>query len=131
MINVLVTNSGYPVSSKFVKSVVVSFLQKEGLKDCEVSISVIAAPKMKKLSEKYLGNGFHGVLSFPFEDPLERPGGHPGFPLSPDGILRLGDIVISYPDIQKAANEEGKLVDEKVKELLEHGLEHLLGRHHE
>jgi len=42
----------------------------------------------------------------------------------------LGDIVVSYPQAVKEATEENKLVDDKIVELVLHGLEHLLGNHH-
>lgn len=67
------------------------------------------------------------VLSFPLNDPSQ--------PMSPfvdvpDGVLRLGDVVVSYPQAVVEATDENKLVDDKVIELVEHGIEHLLGHHH-
>ena len=39
--------------------------------------------------------------------------------------------VISYPVVIKEASVEEKLVDDKVDELIEHGMLHLLGINHE
>jgi len=50
---------------------------------------------------------------------------------SPTNRLRLGDIIISYPEVIREAAKEEVLVDDKVEELLLHGLNHLLGLHHE
>ncbi len=63
------------------------------------------------------------VLAFPFiEDKTTTP-----FVSSPDNILRLGDIIISYPQAREEAREEKKMVDDKIDELVIHGIKHLLG----
>ena len=49
----------------------------------------------------------------------------------PDGMIRLGDIVVSYPQAVIEAGEDNVLVLDKIIELVLHGLEHLLGNHHE
>ena len=49
----------------------------------------------------------------------------------PDGILRLGDIVVSYPVARRQAGEHNLLVDNEIKILVKHGMLHLLGIHHE
>ena len=49
----------------------------------------------------------------------------------PPGITRLGDIVISYPEIIREAAAQEMLVDERIGELVQHGMLHLLGLHHE
>jgi probable rRNA maturation factor len=54
----------------------------------------------------------------------------PPFVDVPDGVLRLGDLVVSFPEAVREATEENKLVDDKIVELVLHGLDHLLGIHH-
>ena len=54
-----------------------------------------------------------GVSDRPFVDP-------------PDNILRLGDIIISYPQARERAAEDNMLVDDKIDELVIHGLTNLL-----
>ena len=49
---------------------------------------------------------------------------------APDKWLRLGDIVISYPEALGDASSEGISVDEELRTLVEHGINHLLGIHH-
>ena len=49
---------------------------------------------------------------------------------SPDSWLRLGDIVISYPQAMEDASLEGISVDEELRDLVEHGINHLLGINH-
>jgi len=49
----------------------------------------------------------------------------------PDDWWYLGDVVISYPQALKQAQEHNLLVDEEIDRLVEHGVLHLLGIHHE
>jgi len=97
----------------------------------EVSIAVVGDRKMRELSKKYTGEDkTHNVLSFSQTDlPAGRQEGESG--ASRGDVLRLGDIVISYPEVIREASKEEMLVDDKVDELVEHGLLHLLGLHHE
>ena len=45
----------------------------------------------------------------------------------PDDVLRLGDIIISYPQVIERARDEEMLVDDKIDELIVHGLKNLMG----
>ena len=67
------------------------------------------------------------MLSFSLSESRENS----QFVDAPDNILRLGDIIVSYPQAVVEAMDEEKLVDVKIGELVEHGLLHLLGEHHE
>jgi probable rRNA maturation factor len=49
----------------------------------------------------------------------------------PDGILRLGDIVISYEHATAQATELGHSTRQEIGELFVHGLLHILGYDHE
>ncbi len=94
--------------------------------DAEVSVSVVGERKMKAISLQYLGDGKkHGILSFSFE---EAAG---GFVNPPDGILRLGDIILCWGEVLLAAIRDDVLVDEELYLLTSHGVLHLLGKHHE
>jgi probable rRNA maturation factor len=52
-------------------------------------------------------------------------------PAGVSGNLVLGDIVVCYPIAQQESNRDNMLVDDKINELISHGLLHLLGEHHE
>jgi len=85
---------------------------------------------MKKLNTQYRSIAkTTDVLSFPTHDPTQ-PIGIP-FIESPDDVLRLGDIVISYPQARAMAITENKLIDDVIVFLALHGLDHLMGKHHE
>lgn len=127
MISVLVTKKGnYPVNSPKVKKALRDFFKKNGIiSDAEVSVSIVGEKQMLDLCKKYLNdNSLHNVLSFT-EEETERK-----FVYPPDKIY-LGEIIICYPLVLEEAKKERKLIDEKAIELLVHGGEHLLGRHHE
>jgi len=121
--------SRYKINRKRVKSVVENALKKNEVSTpVEVSIAVVGDRKMRELSKKYKGEDkTHNVLSFSQDERAGREKNQdPG-----SDLLRLGDIVISYPEVIREASEEEVFVDDKVDELVEHGLLHLLGLHHE
>jgi len=117
----------FPVSRPILKNAVEETLAEQKIQsDIEVSVSIVGDRKMKKLHGKFLGEATTtDVLSFPLEDNKS------GFVNIPDGILRLGDIVVSYPVARRQAQEHNLLVDSEIKILVKHGMLHLLGIHHE
>ena len=68
------------------------------------------------------------VLSFPLHDSTYTD---TQFIDPPDHVLRLGDIIVSYPQAVGEATEENTMVDDMIITLVLHGLDHLLGIHHE
>jgi probable rRNA maturation factor len=127
MISVLVSSeSRYPTNRKLVREVVGRTLKAHELKEnVEVSVAVVGDRKMRALSKKYRGlDKTTDVLSFTFEESSHAKG--PG----PDGVLRLGEVVISFPQVRMWAIKRNKMLDDILAELVEHGTLHLLGRHH-
>ena len=123
MVRVLIKSEGkFPIKKQIIKKAVVNTLKANEMKgNFEVSVSVVGEGQMDKLSQKYMKDGKkHQVLSFPLEDRV-----------SPDGILRLGDIIFCYPQILLAAKRDGAIVDDEIYSLTVHSTEHLLGKHHE
>lgn len=119
--------SNYPINSPSLKKIVRDFFTKNGIvSNAEVSIVLVGETKMFDLGKKYLKDKIlHNVLSFTEEEMQKK------FVYPPDNIIRLGEIVICYPKAFEEAKAEGKLIDDKIKELVEHGALHLLGIHHE
>lgn len=132
MINVLIhTDTRYPVNRKIIRKAVEETLKnnKASNLSAEVSVAVVGSRKMRDLSEKYLKDDKrHQVLSFSFEDISESRQGFVGLP---DDVLRLGEIVLCWPEVIEEASRDDEMVDDKVYELTSHGVEHLLGKHHE
>ncbi len=122
MISVLISSeSRYRFEREKIRQKVVEFLTAAGIGDVEVSLSVVGARKILKLNRDFRQvDQETDVLSFPQEAGR-----------GPDGILRLGDVVVCYPVCREEARLENKLVIQKMEELVEHGLRHLLGEHHE
>ncbi|KKS97602.1 MAG: hypothetical protein UV73_C0007G0045 [Candidatus Gottesmanbacteria bacterium GW2011_GWA2_43_14] len=123
------TDSHYKVNRGRIRKLIENFLGERKVRHkVEVSLSVVGDRQMKKLNNDYRKLDMTtDVLSFPLS-PMESG---TVFVDAPDNILRLGDIVISYPQVIESASEEDKLVDDKIDELIIHGLKHLLGQHHE
>lgn len=130
MINVLFqTESHFPVKKSVIVDAVTRALTGRVRSATEVSVSIVGDRRMQELNNKFRKlDATTDVLSFPQNDPTQSSR---FFVDHPDGILRLGDIVVSYPEAVREATEENKLVDDKIVELVLHGLEHLLGNHHE
>ena len=75
----------------------------------EVSVRMVGEEEMRRLGKKWMHDEeLHEVISWPLEE--SGPG--------PDGVWRLGDIAV----LELAQNQEF---------LVEHGVRHLLGEHHE
>lgn len=112
------TNARYPVDRHKIKLTAQKVLGAYGQeKKVEVSISFIGNRKMQLLNHQYRNiPQTTDILSFPLK----------GFKF-PDSFLRLGDVVISYPQAQKQAGENNITVDEEIEILLKHGLLSLLG----
>lgn len=130
MITILIkTESHYTVDRARIRQKIEKVLYDRGVKGkIEVSVSVVGDRLMKDLNQKYRQlPETTDVLSFPMSDEVDdKP-----FVDPPDNILRLGDIVISYPQVREDATLENKLVDDKIDELVEHSMLHLLGQHHD
>jgi probable rRNA maturation factor len=117
--------SRYKVSRKRIKSAIQFVLEEQSVQTpVEVSIAIIGDRKMKELNKKYRNkDGTANILEFPLNEGAQTK--------LPSDIMRLGDIVISYPMVIKEASEQEMLVDDRVEELVQHGMLHLLGLHHE
>jgi probable rRNA maturation factor len=119
--------SNYPVGSVMLKRKLRAFLREKGIvSDCEISVALVGRERMVKLAKKYLNNDFsvHNVLSFTENEVMRK------FVYPPGDITRLGEVVVCYPKMVDEAKAEGKRIDVKVWELVEHGTMHLLGYHH-
>lgn len=112
--------SRYRVDRKNIKKTVEKVVREAQIQSTvEVSIAIVGSRKMRELGKKFKKEDATDVLSFSIME------GVPSV-LPPDGILRLGDVVISYPQVVANAAKKEILVDEELSQLLEHGLRNLL-----
>lgn len=136
MINIIVSSDPrYKVNKAAVEEAVLRVLQNNRvLGKIEVGINIIGDRKMHQLNKQYRGiDQTTDVLSFALEDPASTETAlisRSGFIASPDKWLRLGDIIISYPQAVEDASYDCIPVDEEINFLVEHGVNHLLGIHH-
>jgi probable rRNA maturation factor len=73
-----------------------------------IEVAVVGSRKMAELNKQYRGkSGPTDVLSFEMNQPQ-----------LPDGVVRLGEIVICPPET------------DQIDKMIIHGLNHLLGIHH-
>ena len=116
--------SRYKINRKKVKEVIISVLLKQGISTpTEVSVAIIGNRKMRALNKKYRDiDKSTNVLSF-----SQTEG---DVMLQPPDKLYLGDIVLSYPKVVEECARDNMLIDDRVNELVEHSLMHLLGFHH-
>ncbi len=91
-----------------------------------VEVSVVGDRKMRDLNRKFRQlDETTDVLSFPLENqPAQSQ-------VSPDGLLHLGDIVVSWPQARNVAVKSNRLISSVICDLVEHGVKHLLGEHHQ
>lgn len=116
--------SRYKVNRKKIKETLNDVLDTKGVSSpAEVSVAFIGDRKMHALNKKFRNlDKTTNILSFPLAEGAQT--------MLPTNVIRLGDIVISYPQIILEAIRDEMMVDDKINELLEHGLLHLLGEHH-
>lgn len=111
-----------PVRKRWVRDLARDVLNAVGLKEAQLSISVVSDEEMTRLNEKYLGRPrTTNVIAF---SQLEGEGGE----LTPN---LLGDVVICGDTCAREAKEAEMEFGERFLELLVHGILHLLGRDHE
>lgn len=136
MINIIVSSDPrYNVNKTAIKVAALHILQRHRISGkVELSVNIVGDRKMHELNRKYRGiDSTTDILSFALEDYSQASLQHIpriGFVASPDKWLRLGDIVISYPQALEDASLDGISVDEEIRNLVEHGVNHLLGIHH-
>ncbi len=129
MVNVLISSdSRYHINKAAIEESVSNTLKSNNIKkDVEVEVLIVGDRKMHDLNKQYRQiDDTTDVLSFSLTE-----GNKFGFVTFPDNTLRLGSIIISYPQAVKNAFEEGKSVEEEINFLADHGAKHLLGIHHD
>ena len=95
----------------------------------EVSLVFTDSEAVKQLNRDYRGvDEPTDVLAFYM---LPQKGADSSFALPPDGVTRLGEVIISYPQAAEQAREQGHSPERELALLIIHGILHLLGYDHE
>lgn len=111
------SDSRYPIHRKKITKTVLDCLSLAGIGDVEVSVAVVGSRKIKELNKKWRNlDEITTVLTFGLEEPRDAK-----------GTLRIGDIVVSYPQAREIAIGDDLTMDQAVEKLVIHGMNNLLG----
>lgn len=108
------------IDVSILRKYVIRSLKILGITQAEISIVIVDDQYIKRLNKQYLGRDRPtNVLSFSQQEGPGPKGSH------------LGDIVISAQRAFDDAKDVGITAQERIKELLVHGICHLAGYEHE
>jgi probable rRNA maturation factor len=111
------------IDSDRLEALVDAVMDAEGLPPGELGVVVTDDETIRELNREYAGDDTPtDVLAFSLREGEEFA--------SPDGVLRLGEVIISYPTAQRQAAEADRPVEDEIDHLLVHGVLHLLGYDH-
>lgn len=118
-------DSRYRFNRKKIRDGVMKLLTEQGIKQTvELSLMVVGERKIKDLEKRFFGEEkVTDVLSFPQLEGTSIPGD--------ESILVLGDVVVCYPQAKRQALKFNRLLDDEIGFLVNHGVLHLLGIHHD
>ena len=117
------------VAPDWIEGVVRRVLEAEGVAAAELGVVITDDETVRALNRQYAGEDeATDVLSFSLREGEE-------FAAPPDGVLRLGEVMISYPTAERQAARpsagSGRAdVEAEIAHLLVHGILHLLGYDH-
>lgn len=118
------------VDAEWVRKIAHEVLKAEGVASpLEISLVFTDSETVRKLNRDYRGvDEPTDVIAF---NMLPQKETAPAFVLPPDGVTRLGEVIISYPQAVEQAKEQGHSVEQELALLIIHGILHLLGYDHE
>ena len=101
--------------------------------DVEMSLVITTQERVWELNRTYRHKDEPtDVLSFPMSGMGEKPeADSPPFIAPPDGVLHLGEVIISHPQAVIQAEEHGHSAKREIATLTIHGILHLLGYEHD
>lgn len=115
------------VDRRWLRRVVKRTLALEGVSSpVELGLAVTDPETIRQLNRSYRGRDeATDVLSFAFNE--EPSSGAAPFVTPPNGLLHLGEVVLSYPQAVLQAEEQSHPVERELALLVIHGVLHLLG----
>jgi len=118
------------VDEGWVREIAQTVLNGEGVvPPYEVGLVFTDSETVKQLNRDYRGvDEPTDVLAFYM---LPQKEGDDSFAVPPDGVTRLGEVIISYPQAAEQAREQGHPTERELTLLIIHGMLHLLGYDHE
>jgi probable rRNA maturation factor len=125
-------NLNVSLKKNWLQGIVLKTLEAEGIISlAEIGLVITDSTTIQKLNNIYRGDdkptdvlAFHMITNTSQEP--EQP-----FVGPPDGVNHLGEVVISYTQAVKQAQEQGHGIEQELALLIVHGVLHLLGYDHE
>jgi probable rRNA maturation factor len=124
-------NMDLPVEKNWLEKIARRVLEAEKItSSAEMGLLVTDSKTIQKLNRIYRGEDKPtDVLAFEMTSGMNQEP-ELQFVSAPDGIKHLGEVVISYPQAEKQAQEQGHGVTRELALLIVHGILHLLGYDH-
>lgn len=125
-------NLNIHLKKSWLQKIVLKALEVEGIvSSTEMGLVITDDKTIKKLNRTYRdADKTTDVLAFrTMPDTSQNPG--ESFIDPPDGIRHLGEVVISYNQASRQAQEQGHNIERELALLIIHGVLHLLGYDHE
>lgn len=118
------------VNGGWVRRIARQVLKAEGVAPpYEISLVFTDSETVQRLNRDYRGvDEPTDVLAFYM---LPHKEADSSFALPPDGVTRLGEVIISYPQAAEQAKKQGHSPETELALLIVHGILHLLGYDHE
>lgn len=125
-------NMDLPIEKNWLEKIARRVLEAEKItSSIEMGLLITDSKTVRKLNRIYRGDDTPtDVLAFEMTSGIYQEPELP-FVSAPDGIKHLGEVVISYPQAVKQAQEQGHGVTRELALLIVHGILHLLGYDHE
>jgi probable rRNA maturation factor len=99
----------------------------------EISLVLTGQERIQELNREYRGKDQPtDVLSFSMSEQKAEEQDEPiAFINPPDGLVHLGEVIISYPQALLQAEESGHSIKKEMAALIVHGVLHIRGYDHE
>jgi len=120
------------LDESWLQKIAIKALEAEGItSSVEMGLVITDSKTIQKLNRNYRGDDKPtDVLAFHMIPDTSQEPEQP-FVGPPDGVHHLGEVVISYTQAVKQAQEQGHTVEQDLALLIVHGVLHLLGCNHE
>jgi probable rRNA maturation factor len=117
------------VNESWARRIARAVLKAEGVASpYELSVVFTDSETVRRLNREYRGvDAPTDVLAF-YMLPQKEAGD--SFALPPDGVTRLGEVIISFPQAVRQAEQQRHSPEKELTLLLIHGILHLLGYDH-
>jgi probable rRNA maturation factor len=131
-INIL-TEEGIEVepSAEWMQGIVSKTLTTEVVPpNIEISLVITGQERIRELNREYRGmDAPTDVLAFSMAEHKEEE--QTAFIGPPDGLVHMGEVIISYPQAVIQAEERGHSIKKELAILIVHGVLHILGFDHQ